>query len=193
MKTKSALLCSLLILVAGVVLTIIYDRDVFTGLIIALGIIFIVPGVINVVFLSGRSHTMTKSDGDIDKPRRRSRLDVLTGLISGAGSVILGITMIGWSELFVRFLPMIFAILLIIGGCFHLVAMAMAFRPVRLPMWLYVMPLALLAMGFTIIYLTALQPHHIVLIMGAGLILFALNSLIELWFTRKITSPAHDK
>ena len=52
MKAKTAILMSLLIFVAGIVLTIIHTLDVFTGLIIALGIIFIIPGIINIATLS---------------------------------------------------------------------------------------------------------------------------------------------
>lgn len=192
MKTRSAWLASILILAAGVILTIIYRLDVFTGIVIALGIIFIIPGVINLVSLPGSSKPIVKKE-QTDKSqqmRRRSRFDVITGLISSTGSVILGITMIGWSDLYIKFLPIIFAILLIIGGCFHFIAMAMAIRPIKLPVWLYVMPITLLVMGFSIIYVTSLQPHHIVLIMGAGLIIFAINTMLELWFTRKINAPA---
>lgn len=191
MKTRSAWLASILILVAGVILTIIYQLDVFTGIIIALGIIFIIPGVINIFSLPGSSKSMPKNE-QTDKPqplRRRSRFDVITGLISSTGSVILGISMIGWSNLYINFLPMIFAILLIIGGCFHIIAMSMAIRPIKLPVWLYVLPITLLAMGFSIIYVASLQQHHIVLIMGAGLIIFAINAILELWFTRKINAP----
>lgn len=44
-------------------------------------------------------------------------------------------------------------------------------------------------MGFAIIYLenTTLSPQYIVLISGVGLIIFALNAWIELWFMHKIT------
>ena len=46
MKVKSALLLSLLILVVGVVLIFLHNFDVFTALIIGLGIVFIIPGII---------------------------------------------------------------------------------------------------------------------------------------------------
>ena len=95
--------------------------------------------------------------------------------------------MIGWSDLYVPFLPMIFAIILILGGCFHLCAMGLAFRPHRLPAWLYIMPVALLGMGFAIMYADkeVLTAQYIVLMSGIGLIIFALNAWIELWFIYK--------
>ena len=63
MKTKTALLVSLLIFVAGIVLSIIHTLDVFTGLIIATGIVFIIPGIINIATLSSAK----QNDDDDEK------------------------------------------------------------------------------------------------------------------------------
>ncbi len=181
MKAKTALIISCLIMFAGVALTIVYTMDVFTYIIIALGVAFIIPAFINMAMTSAKT---------TNEPEKKSvKIQRFSGLISSVGSVIFGITMIGWSNLYVPFLPMIFGIILILGGCFHLCAMGLAFRPFKLPIWLYIMPLALIAMGFVIIYLenTTLSPQHIVLISGIGLIIFALNAWIELWFMHKIT------
>lgn len=180
MKAKTALIVSSLIMIAGIALTIVHTMDVFTYLIIALGVVFILPALINMVMIS--STNPNKPEGKAIKIQR------IFGLISSVGSIILGITMIGWSNLFVQFLPMIFGIILILGGSFHLFTMALAFRPTRLPIWLYIMPMTLLALGFSIIYIdkATLTPQHIVLMSGIGFIIFALNAWIELWFARKI-------
>ena len=87
--------------------------------------------------------------------------------------------------------------MLILGGCFHLCAMAMAFKPVKLPAWLYIMPIALIIMGLSILFIDklVLLPHHIVMMTGIGLMIFAINVWFELWFIRKINStqkPSHD-
>lgn len=181
MKAKTALIISCLIMVAGVALTIVYTMDVFTYIIIALGVAFIIPAFINMAMTSAKT---------TNEPEKKSvKIQRFSGLISSVGSVIFGITMIGWSNLYVPFLPMIFGIILILGGCFHLCTMGLAFRPFKLPIWLYIMPMALIAMGFVIIYLSnsTLTAQHIVLISGIGLIIFALNAWIELWFMHKIT------
>lgn len=180
MKAKTALFVSSLIMIAGIALTIVHTMDVFTYLIIALGVVFILPALINMVMIS--STNPNKPEGKAIKTQR------IFGLISSVGSIILGITMIGWSNLFVQFLPMIFGIILILGGSFHLFTMGLAFRPTRLPIWLYIMPLTLLAIGFSIIYIdkNTLTPQYIVLMSGIGFIIFALNAWIELWFVRKI-------
>ena len=185
MKYRSILLYSVLILVAGIILIIIHNYDVFSALIITLGVVFIIPGVINLMVLPG-SNNPKKND-----TKRRSRQDIINGLISSTGSVILGITMIGWSNLYVKFLPIIFAILLIIGGCFHFCAIAMAFRPTKLPTWLYLFPSLLVIIGLVVIYMdkAVLLPHHIVLLTGIGFVVFAINTMFELWFSRKITAP----
>lgn len=182
MKTRTALIVSTLIMIAGIALTIVHTMDVFTYVIIALGVVFILPALINMVMISTTNP---------NKPEKKTiKMQRFFGLISSAGSVIFGVTMIGWSNLFVQFLPMIFGIILILGGSFHLFTMALAFRPTRLPIWLYIMPLALLALGFSIIYIdkAILTPQYIVLMWGIGLIIFALNAWIELWFIHKISS-----
>ena len=187
MKVKSALLLSLLILVVGVVLIFLYSYDVFTALIIGLGIVFIIPGIINVFNLL----TTNEVVGEDKKTKPYSRFQIICGLISGVGSVIMGICMIGWNSMFVKFLPLIFGLILVFGGCFHACAMAMAFRPVRLPIWLYLLPILLILMGLSILFIDKAKLHdaQIVLMTGIGFIIFAVNALIELWFTRKIKSP----
>lgn len=181
MKAKTALIISTLIMIAGIALTVVYTMDVFTYIIIALGVAFIIPSFINMAM-------STTSNANAPEGKKM-KLQRFSGLISSVGSVIFGITMIGWSDLYVPFLPMIFAIILILGGCFHLCAMGLAFRPHRLPIWLYVMPVALLALGFSIMYIDkdVLTPQYIVLMSGIGLIIFALNAWIELWFIYKFS------
>ena len=187
MKVKSAFLLSLLILVVGVVLIFLHNFDVFTALIIGLGIVFIIPGIISIFNLSATKNVVSEDK----KTKPNSRFQIICGLISGVGSVIMGICMIGWSDMFVKFIPMIFGTILTLGGCFHLCAMAMAMRPIRVPFWLYILPIALIAMGISIIFIdkSILLDYHIILMTGIGLIVFAINSFIEIWFSRKIKSP----
>lgn len=187
MKVKSAFLLSLLILVVGVVLIFLHNFDVFTALIIGLGIVFIIPGIISIFNLSATKNVVSEDK----KTKPNSRFQIICGLISGVGSVIMGICMIGWSDMFVKFIPMIFGTILTLGGCFHLCAMAMAMRPIRVPFWLYILPIALIAMGISIIFIdkSILLDYHIILMTGIGLIVFSINSFIEIWFTRKIKSP----
>lgn len=187
MKVKSAFLLSLLILVVGVVLIFLHNFDVFTALIIGLGIVFIIPGIISIFNLSATKNVVSEDK----KTKPNSRFQIICGLISGVGSVIMGISMIGWSSMFVKFIPIIFGTILTLGGCFHLCAMAMAMRPIRVPFWLYILPIALIAMGISIIFIdkSILLDYHIILMTGIGLIVFSINSFIEIWFTRKIKSP----
>ena len=187
MKVKSAFLLSLLILVVGVVLIFLHNFDVFTALIIGLGIVFIIPGIISIFNLSATKNVVSEDK----KTKPNSRFQIICGLISGVGSVIMGICMIGWSDMFVKFIPMIFGTILTLGGCFHLCAMAMAMRPIRIPIWLYILPIALIAMGISIIFIdkSILLDYHIILMTGIGLIVFSINSFIEIWFSRKIKSP----
>lgn len=187
MKVKSAFMLSLLILVVGVVLIFLHNFDVFTALIIGLGIVFIIPGIISIFNLSATKNVVSEDK----KTKPNSRFQIICGLISGVGSVIMGICMIGWSDMFVKFIPMIFGTILTLGGCFHLCAMAMAMRPIRVPFWLYILPIALIAMGISIIFIdkSILLDYHIILMTGIGLIVFSINSFIEIWFTRKIKSP----
>ena len=95
--------------------------------------------------------------------------------------------MIGWNEAYMKFLPIIFGVIVILGGCYHICAMAMALRPIKLPLWLYIMPLLLLVMGAIIVFAPkeSLNEHTIVLMTGASLIIFAINSFIELWAAKK--------
>lgn len=193
MNTKTAFMGSLLIFVTGIILLIIHSYDVFSALIISLGIIFIIPGIINITTIS----TTKRANGGSTKEKTQSRFQAMTSLISGVGSVIFGVVMIGWSFMFVKFLPVIFGIMLILGGCFHLCAMAMAFKPIKLPVWLYIMPITLIIMGLSILFIdkSVLLPHHIVMMTGIGLMIFAINAWFELWFIRKINSvqkPSHD-
>lgn len=183
MKSKSALLATLLILIAGIILSIIHSFDVFKMIIITMGIVFIIPGVIVIATLS----TLKQQECEATKVKTNSWVNIMCSLVSGVGSVILGISMIGWNEAYMKFLPIIFGVIVILGGCYHICAMAMALRPIKLPLLLYIMPLLLLVMGAIIVFAPkeSLNEHTIVLMTGASLIIFAINSLIELWAAKK--------
>ena len=180
MKAKTALIVSILIMVAGIILTIVHTMNVFTYIIVSLGIAFIIPAFYNIAKISTEEADITEGVGD--------KFHRYSGLVSSVGSVILGIIMIGWSGSFEVFLPMIFGIILVLGACFHSFIMALALRPVRLPIWLFSMPIILLALGLVILFVNqnTLTPPTIVLMSGIGLIIFAINSWIELWVMRKI-------
>lgn len=179
MKPKTALIASILIMVAGIVLIIVHTMHVFTYIIVSLGIAFIIPAIYNIAKISS---VEAETPEEIAKKFHR-----YSGLISSVGSVILGVVMIGWSESFEQFLPMIFGIILVLGAGFHSYVMALALRPTRLPLWFFAMPITLFVLGCVILFANTntLSPSTIVLISGIGFIVFAINAWIELWTMRK--------
>ena len=181
MKPQSAFIATILILIAGIILTIAHPFNVFSWIIIILGIVFIIPGIYVIATLSSQNQEETL------KEKNSPWINIACELVSGVGSVILGISMIGWHEAYMKFLPIIFGVILILGGCYHFCAMAMALRSFHLPLWLYIMPLTLTIEGSIITFAPkeSINEHTIVLMTGLGLIIFAINSITELWVAHK--------
>lgn len=76
-----------------------------------------------------------------------------------------------------------FGALLVIGALFHFYVLAISYRPVALPPWLYAVPLLLLGAGVYELYNFGVQNDSLTnIITGSGLVVFAIGVFLESYF-----------
>ncbi len=173
MKGKSSILSALIILTLGVVMIIVNRSLTSQGVVIAGGIVFLVASVLNIWSLM-----RSPKEG-----ARRSWGASAIGWITGVAGVILGVSMLIFESAFVALVTFLFGALLVIGAVFHLYVLAISYRPVALPPWLYAVPLLLLGAGVYELYNFGVQNDSLTnIITGSGLVVFAIGVFLESYF-----------
>ena len=173
MKGKSSILSALIILTLGVVMIIVNRSLTSQGVVIAGGIVFLVASVLNIWSLM-----RSPKEG-----ARRSWGASAIGWITGVAGVILGVSMLIFESAFVALVTFLFGALLVIGALFHFYVLAISYRPVALPPWLYAVPLLLLGAGVYALYNFGVQNDSLTnIITGSGLVVFAIGVFLESYF-----------
>lgn len=183
MKGNGKLVANLLILVAGIVLIALHGRDgILPGIIIITGVTFIVPSVLNMVILLSRG----TAGG------HRGRAALTTGTVASLGGIALGLWMVLFPETLVGLLVYLFGTILLAGGLYHVYMLAFGFRPLKFPLWMYVLPVLLVVAGGLI--LGGVIPEiesRIVLIAGVAMVVFAANTFLEQAGVRSYAKSRH--
>lgn len=179
---------NVVILAAGIILIAAFRRpDFLHTLIFITGVLFIVPGLINIFSLARE-----KKKGPENPERKPAGALVISWITSGA-AVILGISMCVIPGSYVSLLIYIFALTLIVLGGYHIYMLAKGLKPVSFPGWTYAMPVLTAAAGIAILLLqwfrTTEGHSAVVLITGIGLVLFAVTSFIEMAGIRATHKP----
>lgn len=180
MNSKSNIITSIFLLVAGILLIILHDRvNIIGGIVTIVGLLFILPSLYNLIILFIRA-TDSKKNSNAKT----------AGVISSIGALCLGICMVAVPDFFVSALVYLFAGLLVIGGLYQILLIAYATKPLRAPWWMYLLP-SLAAIAGIVLLVTDVHTieNMVVLITGISFTAVALNSLLVYIGVRSVTPP----
>jgi len=180
MNTRSNIVTNILILIVGVVFIFMQSRqDVLHAIVLILGILFIAASVLNLIMLYvGKTHADSSSGR-------------ISGVLASGAAIALGIWMTVNPDDIINVIVYAFAVLLILGGLYHLYMLAYGYRPLRFPVWLYIFPALLVIAGVTMLLIGGPKiQDYIVLITGIAMVIFSACSFLEYAGQR---SFAHDE
>ena len=175
MRNKGSLLSTLIILAAGVILCFAYNiQDSIKIIIFIAGASFLIASIVNIVMLCDNG---TDKDGR----KRRSTFNNIIGWIASAGGLAVGVTMLITPQTFAHSLVYIFGAILTLAALYQLIIIMRGLPGYRYAGWMYVMPMLVLGLGALLLLYPYLRDETaqkwVVLLSGAGLILFALTGL----------------
>jgi len=176
MKGRNLFLIGVPALAAGVAL--IFARNAVTtvGIAITCGVLFIIVGLLNIAAAFWGQNREPKA--------QRGVLSTAVSWVCSAAALILGPMMLIFQPEFAAMVPFMFGVLIVFGAIYQLFLMVYGCRPVQLPGWLYVAPVALTAAA---IYLFVAGGENMtddmaLLITGISLAVFGLATAVEGYF-----------
>ncbi len=176
-KKSSIFLVNIFVLLAGLLLVLLYDEArLMEGIVMVMGVMFLVPSAISLILmLSQMSRSMSQIDVEADSVGFSNG-----GLLPSIGGICFGLSLVLRPLLFVEILAYLFAIILIIGGLYHVVMLLITSRRISVSLWLYVLPVVVAVAGFVLILTDVRTVEKWVnLITGIALICFSVASLTE--------------
>lgn len=193
MKGRSLLLTATLILVAGIVLIITYKTTRSTGIVIAGGVLFILVGLLNIfTFMSEKSaaariaRQQTAAAGPDSQqaaaPMGYGHTATMLAWITSGAAAVLGLSMLLFTDTFSGLVPTVFAALILLGALFQFYLLAYGCRPLRLPVWLFGVPVAMMAVAVYIYTQHSgidIEEQHIMLATGITFVAYAAVMYIE--------------
>lgn len=175
MNSKTSVISNLIVLVAGILLCYVYNRENIPHSIVFIsGITLIVPGLINLVLLF--------SHRDDDRHRPTAAMKV-AGWISSVASVGLGVIMVVAPGLFTPILVYLFGAVMILASLMLIYLLSRVAKETKIPLWLFLGPVIVLIAGIVMLCMGhSIADNYITLITGIAMILFSLS-----WFVASIT------
>ena len=170
-KTTTSVLVGVLAIAAGVLTIIFRDAITGAGVVTCGGILFMAAAILNAVI------TYFAKD---DKGRRRaSTVTFLLNMIASAAALGFGICMIVRPDIFVKFVPLVFSILVLFGALMLFYYISYGNRgKAPLPHWLVAYPLLVLVGAIVIFCLEGeKQDALIMLYTGISLIIYGLGMI----------------
>lgn len=170
MKGRSLTFLALPALVAGIILIITFRQISSSGVIVTGGILFIVAGVLNMMLFTGK-----REHG------KRNAIALVFSRVTSTAAVILGLSMLVFTETFTAMVPFIFGILIAMSALTQLYIALVGHRLGVLNIW-WALAAAVLAGASA--YLFMQQPTEsgdpaIMLVTGASLAFFGLTAVAE--------------
>ncbi len=164
MKGKTSFWVQFFALAAGIVLICMHDRvNLVQWLIVFLGFMFAIPGVCGLL-----EALYVRKKGGVGP----------VSTLAFIGSLIVGILMIFWPGPFETIFVYLLAAALILGGFWHIWALAVGFKPYNLPGWLYVLPILVIIAGVLMLVTPVRQTEStFTLVAGIALVCIAANGL----------------
>lgn len=182
MDYKSNLWSAVFALIIGIAM-IFFSNTALHTVVIAVGILFIAIAVFNFAF-------------EFSRKRRNNGGASMTAILSSAGAGVLGILMVFTPSDMVNLMVYLFAAAIILLGCFQIINLAFAFKPITFPVWFFVLPALLVITGVVICIIGAQKVgEFMILITGIALIVYAVASFINiaglLSFRRDLAKANH--
>lgn len=180
MSGKSNFWTYFFLLAAGIVLICMHTRvELLSWMIMFVGAMFAVPGLIGVI--SG-----------LVRGGKHERVDGMS-VTSSLGSLIIGVIMLIWPTPFVGAFVYILAAILIIAGLCQIWLLAVASRPYRMPIGLYILPVLVIITGVVMICSSLREIQSVFTLMaGIALVATSLNGLF-IYLTTYNSVKAIDK
>lgn len=179
-KSYPSILINICLFLAGVLFLLFYNNDnVLKIIAIILGITFIIPSLIYlgmVIFHNSQERSATE----------------LMGIFPAIGGMCFGVVLDLRPELFDETLSVIFSVLLIVLGLFHVIFMVMSTKRLKLKFWHYIMPLLIIIAGLVTLLVTQGNMNLLILLTGISLILASFSALIEYFAERKAQKVARE-
>lgn len=160
------------------VLLIKFPKDGVTWLTVAIGVLFLISGVIAVIaYMHARKHASEYTI--IDKQGRIISGGQPTFPIVGAGSIILGLTLALTPGIFINGLMYILGAIMILGGLNLLVSLIAARRLGNVPFGFWVAPSLILLTGLFVILKPMKSAEMPLLILGWCSLLYGVTEVIN--------------
>ena len=166
MNGKSSFWTNLFILAGGIVLICMHDRvNLLSWAVFILGVLFAIPGLIGLIGAM-RGSARNGSVGTVSTA-------------SAAGSLLIGLIMIFWPDPFVSVFVYFLAAVLILFGLMQIWLLAVGGRGMRLPGWLYILPVCVLITGVVLICTPIKETQAVfTLVAGIAMVCDAVNGLL---------------
>lgn len=173
MKSKTLIIGNILLFAIGLVITLMSGRSsVMDNLLFVTGLLFVVPGVINVFMLLGKKN---------DTEKKPSGAKMVAGWVSSAAAIILGSMIMITPDTFAGVFLYIIGALIIIYAVALIYVMAVMLKKVNLPKWMYALPVAVLVDGCILFCLSKnTNPRVLALMLGLGLLVISVSYFITL-------------
>lgn len=164
MNTKTLSFVGLLSLAAGIMAIICFNAIKSEGVTIVAGIFFVAVGIVNLIAFGARKD---------EKPGRR-----VMAQLANAGAIIFGICLLVFKAQLSPLVQWVFGISTALCAVWMLLIILFGLRPMRVPMWTLVFPVALAGCAvYTLLQKAPVRDDRIVLATGIALCLFGLGSL----------------
>lgn len=169
MKGRNLLLTALIIAAAGVVILLTYRSITTSGVVTVTGIVFIVAALLNIAVFAGSG----KKSGS-------SAMGHAFGWITSAAAFVLGASMLLFKPRFMEIITFIFGVVILFGALFQIFLLVFGSRPTRLPNWLFISPILLVAASvYVFVQTPELNDSSIMLITAISLVLFGATTIVE--------------
>ena len=172
---QGQLYANLVVLAAGILLIIFNDQNLVSTLIVILGVVLMLPCVASLISL------LVRRAKDSKEGIKTNKALFASGVISSLCGVALGAWMIVSPGSLVGIMVYLFAVLLIVAGIYQIIMLSVGHRPIKFPVWMYIMPTLMTAAGIVILATDVKTIESVVvLITGISLVAFALNRIVEM-------------
>ncbi len=192
MKSKSFTVGSIIVFAIGLIVCLIHNNQgVLNSLLLITGLLFLIPGVLNLLTLLDRRDKKPEAS----KP---SGMALMINWVSTVAAIILGAMIVITPNSFQSEFLFIIGALLVLFAISLIYAMAVNLRAVKLPAWMYVMPGLVLVDGIVLACNFIKHENTQALMMGLGLMVISIAFFITLIYvgaynrSQKKKKPAED-
>lgn len=178
MKSRPYLLTYLFALVIGVLLLVFAGRtNLFAGIVIAIGILFMVPSIVLIVnaLIPAKNADGTKTP----KPWYMAAI--------GIAGLIFGVLLVCMPDVFIQYTVYTLGLALILFGLVQIINLSAAASAAgRMSFGFYVMPWLTFLCGIAVLILGPARLEHIIIVLtGIFLICYSINGIWEIMAMRK--------